>query len=135
MAVGLLLRATRPPGHALALLAVERARHQRRTATVAVAGVVASLALSVALTVMVASFRDSITVWLDTVLPADLYVRAASSVGGSDVVTLAPSWVDEAAGVTGVLRVETLRVPSVPHRTSLHRLPRTLRTFCFRVPS
>lgn len=117
--VGLLLRVTRPPGHALALLAVERARHQRRTATVAVAGVVASLALSVALTVMVASFRDSITVWLDTVLPADLYARAASSVGGSDVITLAPSWVDEAADVTGVLRVETLRVTSVQIDPSL----------------
>ena len=117
--VGLLLRVTQPPRQALALLAVERARHQRRTATVAVAGVVASLALSVALTVMVASFRDSITVWLDTVLPADLYVRAASSVGGNDVITLAPSWVDEAAGVTGVLRVETLRVTSVQIDPSL----------------
>jgi putative ABC transport system permease protein len=117
--VGLLLRATRPPRQALALLAVERARHQRRTATVAVAGVVASLALSVALTVMVASFRDSITVWLDTVLPADLYVRAASSGGGNDVITLAPSWVDEAADVAGVLRVETLRVTSVQIDPSL----------------
>jgi putative ABC transport system permease protein len=117
--VGLLLRATRPPSHALALLAVERARHQRRTATVAVAGVVASLALSVALTVMVASFRDSITVWLDTVLPADLYVRAASSGSGSDVITLAPSWVDAAADVAGVLRVETLRVTSVQIDPSL----------------
>jgi putative ABC transport system permease protein len=29
----------------------------------------------VALTVMVASFRDSVTRWLDVVLPADLYVR------------------------------------------------------------
>jgi putative ABC transport system permease protein len=117
--VGLLLHATRPPRQALALLAVERARHQRRTATVAVAGVVASLALSVALTVMVASFRDSITVWLDTVLPADLYVRAASSGGGNDVITLAPSWVDEAADVAGVLRVETLRVTSVQIDPSL----------------
>jgi putative ABC transport system permease protein len=37
---------------------LRRARFQRRTASAAVAGVVASLALSVALTVMVASFRD-----------------------------------------------------------------------------
>ncbi len=111
--VGLLLRAIAPPGQALALLAVERARHQRQTATVAVAGVVASLALSVALTVMVASFRDSITTWLDTVLPADLYARAGASTGGSDVITLAPGWVRDAAGVDGVDRVETLRVSSV----------------------
>ena len=111
--VGLLLRAIAPPQQALALLAVERARHQRRTATVAVAGVVASLALSVALTVMVASFRDSITSWLDTVLPADLYARAGTSTGGSDVITLAPGWVRDAAGVAGVARIETLRVSSV----------------------
>ena len=74
-----LLKGIAPPHHALALLAVERARHQRHTATIAVAGVVASLSLAVALTVMVASFRDSVTQWLDTVLPADLYLRAASS--------------------------------------------------------
>ena len=111
--VALLLRAIAPPQQALALLAVERARHQRQTATVAVAGVVASLALSVALTVMVASFRDSITSWLDTVLPADLYARAGASTGGSDVITLAPGWVRDAARVDGVARIETLRVSSV----------------------
>ena len=113
LGVGLLLRAIAPPKQALALLAVERARHLRSTATVAVAGVVASLALSVALTVMVASFRDSITAWLDTVLPADLYARAGASTGGSDVITLAPGWVRDAARVDGVIRVETLRVSSV----------------------
>ncbi|MBC7996015.1 MAG: ABC transporter permease, partial [Rhizobacter sp.] len=68
--VGLLLRGLQPPRHALALLAVERARHQRHTATIAVAGVVASLSLAVALTVMVSSFRESMTQWLDSVLPA-----------------------------------------------------------------
>jgi hypothetical protein len=67
------------PRAALALLALQRARHQRRTATAAVAGVVASLALSVALTVMVASFRDGVAQWLDSVLPADLYARSAAS--------------------------------------------------------
>ena len=78
-AVGALLRrmpATRQP---LLLLALQRARHQRHGATIAVAGVVASLALAVALTVMVASFRTSVASWLDTVLPADLYVRSAST--------------------------------------------------------
>ena len=111
--IGLLLRAIAPPQQALALLAVERARHQRQTATVAVAGVVASLALSVALSVMVASFRDSIITWLDTVLPADLYARAGASTGSSDVITLAPGWVSDAARIDGVVRIETLRVSSV----------------------
>src|SRR4029078_1026909 len=54
--VGLVLAVVPEPRRALALLAAERARHQRASATIPVAGVVASLALSVALTVMVASF-------------------------------------------------------------------------------
>lgn len=56
----------------------------------AVSGVVASLSLAVALTVMVASFRDSVTHWLDVVLPADLYVRAAMGTGAADTVFFPP---------------------------------------------
>jgi putative ABC transport system permease protein len=41
----------------------------RGTAAMAVGGVVASLSLAVALTVMVASFRGSVIQWLDAVLP------------------------------------------------------------------
>ena len=108
--VALLLKGIAPPRHALALLAVERARHQRNTATIAVAGVVASLSLAVALTVMVASFRDSVTQWLDTVLPADLYVRAAASIGAGDVVTLPATMPQRAAGLDGVARAEAQRV-------------------------
>lgn len=40
-----------------------------------IAGVVAALALTVAMVIMVASFRDSMTQWLDQVLPADLYAN------------------------------------------------------------
>jgi putative ABC transport system permease protein len=76
------------PRHPLALLAVERARRQRNTATIAVAGVVASLSLAVALTVMVGSFRESVLAWLDTVLPADLYVRSGSGGPSSEPATL-----------------------------------------------
>ena len=80
--IALLLRPARPAGWRTALLpllAVERARRVRESAAVAVSGVVASLSLAVALTVMVASFRDSVTHWLDVVLPADLYVRTAAA--------------------------------------------------------
>ena len=108
--VGVLLRGIAPPRNALALLAVERARHQRHTATIAVAGVVASLSLAVALTVMVASFRDSVTQWLDTVLPADLYVRAGSSMVAGDVVTLPAEMPRRAALLAGVQRAEAQRV-------------------------
>ncbi len=109
--VSLLLRAVEPPNAALPLLAIERARRDSNVATTAVAGVVASLALAVALTVMVASFRDSMTHWLDAVLPAALYVRAGTGgAGGSESAFLAPSFVQGVARIAGVERVEAQRV-------------------------
>ena len=128
-AVSLLLRGLPPPASALPLLAVERARQQRHSATIAVAGVVASLALSVALTVMVASFRDSVTRWLDTVLPADLYVRGAPSMSAGDSVFLSPAFVQAVAQLPGVARVEAQRVTQVqlvPDRPAVALIARSI---------
>ncbi|MDH6185783.1 ABC transporter permease [Polaromonas sp. CG_23.6] len=93
----------------LPLLAVERARRVRESAAVAVSGVVASLSLAVALTVMVASFRDSVTHWLDVVLPADLYVRTTLSTSASDAAYFSPGFVESLGSLAGVARVSTLR--------------------------
>ena len=95
--------------HTLPLLAVERARRQRESAAVAVSGVVAALSLAVALTVMVASFRDSVTQWLAQVLPADLYVRSASSVSAADTQYFTPEFVQAVARLPGVQRVQAQR--------------------------
>jgi putative ABC transport system permease protein len=88
---------------------VERARRVRESAAVAVSGVVASLSLAVALTVMVASFRDSVMHWLDVVLPADLYVRTALGSAASDTVYFSPEFVKALSSVPGVARVSGLR--------------------------
>ncbi len=114
---------------ALALLAVERARRVRESAAVAVSGVVASLSLAVALTVMVASFRDSVTRWLDVVLPADLYVRTATATGASDTVYLMPEFVQSVARLEGVQRVAAQRSSPLlldPARPPVTLLARTL---------
>jgi putative ABC transport system permease protein len=105
----LLAAAPRPRG-ALPLLALQRARFQRRTATAAVAGVVASLALSVALTVMVSSFRQGVSSWLDSVLPADLYARSAGSSSAADQAWLTPELVERTARLEGVVRLEASRL-------------------------
>ena len=106
-------RGTPWPGGALYLLALQRARFQRRTATAAVAGVVASLALSVALTVMVASFRTGVSDWLGSVLPADLYARTASSSAASDQAWLDDALAARAAVLPGVERVQASRLRSL----------------------
>jgi putative ABC transport system permease protein len=136
-AIGWVLGGLRPPAHPLALLAVERARQQRSTATIAVAGVVASLSLAVALTVMVGSFRVSVLQWLDTVLPADLYVRAGTGGSALDAVTLPPELAQRATGLPGVLRVEAQRVTQVqldPARPAVALISRALDDPAARLP-
>jgi putative ABC transport system permease protein len=114
---------------ALPLLALQRARFQRRTATAAVAGVVASLALSVALTVMVASFRDGVTQWLASVLPADLYARSAGSGASAEQAWLPPDFAQRAAAVPGVERVlasRTRALQMAPDRPAVSLIAREL---------
>jgi putative ABC transport system permease protein len=94
---------------ALPLLAVERARRVRGSAAVAVSGVVASLSLAVALTVMVASFRTSVTQWLDSVLPAALYVRTATNSSALEAAYFDPAFVQAAQRLPGVQRLGTQR--------------------------
>jgi len=116
--------------HPLAMLAVERARRVRASAAVAVSGVVASLSLSIALTVMVASFRDSMMHWLDSVLPADLYVRLASGPQSSEVNAFTPAFVDAVQAVPGVQRLSALRILSIqlqPSRPAVTLLARDMR--------
>jgi putative ABC transport system permease protein len=91
----------------LVLLAAERARRFPGAVAVATSGVVASLALSVALTVMVGSFRTSMIEWLDAVLPADLYLRAAG--GAEQTAYLTPDFIDQVRGQPAVLGAEAQR--------------------------
>ncbi len=115
---------------ALAMLAIERARRVRESAAVAVSGVVASLSLAVALTVMVSSFRHSVTVWLDSVLPAALYVRTTGSGSANDTAYFDPSFVERAARLDGIERVlpqRTLPLTLDPERPAVTLIARTLR--------
>ena len=97
----------------LPLLAIERAGRVRHSASVAVSGVVASLSLAVALTVMVASFRQSVTDWLNVLLPADLYARSATSTAAADTVYFSPQAIAKLRQLPGVERVGTLRITAL----------------------
>jgi putative ABC transport system permease protein len=117
----------RVAGRLLPLLAVERARRVRESAAVAVSGVVAALSLAVALTVMVASFRESMIGWLDQVLPADLYLRPAASAG--DTLFFAPETVAAVAASEGVARVASTRLRALqlsPERPAVQLLARAI---------
>ena len=116
---------------ALPMLAVERARRVRESAGVAVSGVVASLSLAVALTIMVASFRHSVTDWLDVVLPADLYVRTAASSAAGETAYFSPEFVQAVAAVPGVARSGSLRVTQLllsPDQPAVALIARDMQT-------
>ncbi|GAA6142053.1 FtsX-like permease family protein [Hydrogenophaga sp. 5NK40-0174] len=110
----------------LLMLAVERSRRLRAVAAVATSGVVASLALSVALTVMVGSFRTSVMQWLEEVLPAQLYARSGGR-GLGDGQVLPPAFIDAIARLPQVDRVDGLRAlqlqltPDLPPVTLIAR--------------
>lgn len=92
-------------------LALARASAASGMTRLALASVVASFAVMVAMGIMVSSFRDSVDRWLVTVLPADLYLRTA---GGSDTGWLAPAELAALSATPGVARVEPLAVSSLP---------------------
>jgi putative ABC transport system permease protein len=102
LAIGALPAARAPA----ARLALARLRAYPVQTAVSLAAVVAAVSLLVSMAVMVFSFRTSLDSWLDTVLPADLYLRSAIA---GDTAHLPPSQQRAIAAVAGVRRVEFLR--------------------------
>ncbi len=98
-----LLPRPRAPAARLAIAQLEGAPGQ---VTVSLAAIVASVSLTVSMVIMVASFRDSLDAWLERILPADLYVRAAS---GGETAYLPPDAQARIAALPGVRRAEFLR--------------------------
>lgn len=97
-------------------LAVRRLWGAPSQASVALAGVVASTSLMIAMAVMVASFRGSVADWLDQVLPSDLYVRVDAAGPGLD-----PKAQAALAAAPGVARIEFVR--TIPLRLAPDRPP------------
>ena len=93
----------RAPAPRLAMAQLEGTPGQ---VSVSLAAIVASVSLTVSMVIMVASFRDSLDAWLERVLPADLYVRAAS---GGETAYLPPEAQARIASLPGVRRAEFLR--------------------------
>jgi len=94
------------PRGAGARLALAQLRGAPGQAAVSLAAIVASFSLMVAMAIMVASFRVSLDVWLDRVLPADLYLRTGMS---GDTGFLSPEDEARISALPGVRTAEFLR--------------------------
>jgi putative ABC transport system permease protein len=98
-----LLPLPRAPAPRLALAQLRGAPGQL---TVSLAAVVASVSLVVSMAIMVASFRDSLEAWLERILPADVYIRAAAS---GDTAYLPAAAQARMRALPGVARAEFQR--------------------------
>lgn len=98
------------PANAPGQIAIAQLRGAPGQAAVAVAAIVVSFSLMVAMAVMVSSFRDSVNDWLAAVLPADLYLRASQSLGSAH---FGPADQVRIAATPGVARAAFLRVQNL----------------------
>jgi len=106
----LLLSAVPAPSAPSVALAVQQLRNAPGQAGVSLATLVASVSLMVSMAIMVASFRQSLEDWLERVLPADVYLRAALA---GDSAFLGQDDQHAIATLPGVRRVDFLRVQSL----------------------
>jgi putative ABC transport system permease protein len=111
------LRNVRTPASVPAELAIAYMRASPGRIAATLAAMVASVSLMVAMAIMVTSFRQSLEEWLTVMLPADLYVRAAS-----DSVAFTRGDREALARIDGVERVEFLRATSIFVDASLPRV-------------
>ena len=112
------------PGRTPFVLALAQLRGAPAQAAVSLAAIVASFSLMAAMAIMVASFRQSVDDWLETVLPADLYLYT-THIG--DTGYLEPGFEQRVRALPEVARAEFLRAGRVlldPARPALSLIAR-----------
>ncbi len=77
--------------------------------SVAVSALAMGVALLVSVTVMVGSFRETVTLWLGQTLRANLYLKPASDTAGGLEGLIIPGTISAVAATEGVQAVERLR--------------------------
>ena len=93
----------------------------RRT-SVLVAALATAVAMITSVGIMVGSFRETVLTWMQTELPADLYLRPASWAGGDQHPTMSPQIAERIARLPGVEAVRRMRAYGIQYQA----LPATI---------
>ncbi len=115
---------TKKSSAAVPMLALSRLANAPNQASLALGGILASFSLMVAMAIMVTSFRVSVDDWLGQVLPADMYVKLASS---GDKGGFQPEQQQAMEAIPGISRLDFSRAlqltldPSRPDITLIAR--------------
>jgi putative ABC transport system permease protein len=105
-----------------ALLASRSLGGSLRRTSVLVAALATAIAMMTSVGIMVGSFRQTVLTWLDSELPADLYLAPAGALGGDLHPTIAPEVAGRIAAIPGVESVNRLRAYEIQYQG----LPATL---------
>ena len=84
--------------------------------SVAIASLMVAVAVTIGVTVMIASFRSTVENWLGQTLNADFYISPPLT-GANRIVTMDPALVDKARAVQGIQNIEVLRSVTVTSPT------------------
>ena len=105
-----------------ALLASRSLVGSLRRTSVLVAAVCTAVAMMTAVGIMVGSFRQTVVSWMDSELPADLYIRPAGNPATDQHPTISAALSDAIAKLPGVQTVQRLRA----YEISYQGMPATL---------
>jgi putative ABC transport system permease protein len=93
--------------------------------SVAVAALMVAVAVSIGMTVMIDSFRHTVTIWLGTVLQGDVYVSAPAFKAITPLTPLDPAVVDRLENWPGAYQVDLLRSTMITTRQGQAQLNAT----------
>jgi putative ABC transport system permease protein len=105
-----------------ALLASRSLAASLRRTSVLVGALSTAIAMMTAVGIMVGSFRQTVMIWMQDQLPADLYLRPAGSAAADRHPTISSGLAEELAKLPGVAEVERLRI----YEISFENMPASL---------
>lgn len=104
------------------LLAARSLTGSLRRTSVLVGTLSTAIAMMTSVGIMVGSFRQTVVSWMESQLPADLYLRPAGAPGGDRHPTIQPQLADRIAALPGVAAVSRFRAYDIQYQG----LPATL---------
>jgi putative ABC transport system permease protein len=102
-------------GQVEALVAVRSLRASLRRTSVLIAALATAVAMMASVAIMVGSFRETVTVWMENQLQADLYLRAAGSAAADRHPTMDVIIADEIERLPGVDTVDRFRAYAISY--------------------
>lgn len=98
-----------------ALLASRSLSASLRRTSVLVGALSTAIAMMISVGIMVGSFRETVLLWMDNQLPADLYIRPAGNPGADRHPTISLGLAEQIATLPGVAAVDRLRAYEISY--------------------